>query len=203
MENFRKYGPLIIVLSIILIIVGIYFFWIPKYNDYGESKEVLKVRSGEFNRKSAYLSDMEIKLGALNDYAEELAIINAGIPVYDFSEITLFNFIQKVSSENGLVLNSLEVALKKNEKSQAAQNASLSGAGSWNMRDFIFNATVAGSYRSFKAFLDKIYFNSRLIDVNSITFGSTDKNDIVDFDLELSAKYYLWEQAQAALNPNI
>jgi hypothetical protein len=198
MENFRKFGPLGIVLFIILIIVGVYFLWIPKYGEYKESQSAFKAKSVESDKKRAYLSEIETKLSALSDYGAELAIINSAIPVYDFSEVALLGYVQKVASEDGLVLKSIEVALKKDEQAPSSVSSA-----TWKIRDLVINATVAGSYGSFKSLLSSIYLNSRLIDVDSINFGLADKEGVVDYDLELNAKYYLWEQASQALAPNI
>ncbi len=198
MENFRKFGPLGIVLFIILIIAGVYFLWVPKYSEYKESQSAFKAKSVEFDKKSNYLLEIEAKLSALSDYSAELATINSAIPVYDFSEVALLGYVQKVASENGLVLKSIEVALKKDE-----QTPSSVSSATWKIRDLFINATVAGSYSSFKSLLSSIYLNSRLVNVDSINFGLADKEGSVDYDLELNAKYYLWEQASQASTPNI
>lgn len=192
MENIKKYPGLLLIMAIVIVIAGVYFFWLPKYGEYDSSFKILKSKEGELERKSVYLAEIEAKLNALTDYEDEISKINTAIPIYDFSEVSLLSFIQKVGSENGIVLTDMEIALRKDEN----PIASISGNGSWKMRELVLNAAVSGSYDSFKSLLKAIYLNSRMIEVNSISFKSKDENKY-DFDLELSANYYLWEMAAA------
>jgi len=206
MESLKKYTTLILILIFAFATAGVYFLWIPKYEEYKDSNQMLKSKLGEFERKSAYLSDIEAKLSALSDYNEELQKINAAIPVYDFSEVSLLAFIQKVSSENGMVLKNIDTALQQDKNSSARQSLgnSTESPGAWKIRSFVFNAEVSGSYSSFKDFIKAIYMNSRMVEVDSITFASADKEGKYDFDLELNANYYVWEKLKpvsAAVEP--
>ncbi|MDP2909952.1 MAG: hypothetical protein Q8N69_02685 [bacterium] len=193
MENIKKYGGIAAVLMVLLMAAGVYFLWIPKFNEYGEAVKAVKARAGEFDQKTKYLSDIVLRLNALSDYEEELLKINTALPLYDFSEISLLAFIQKASAENGVVLSEIDV-VENNSATSKAQNTGASGKGSWKIKELVLNASVSGNYSSFKNFLKAIYLNSRLMEVDSITFESSEKEGY-SFDLELNAKHYSWEKA--------
>lgn len=191
MEKIKRYAALIIVSAIILLAVGVYFLWIPKYNEYKFKLNTLKLRSGEFENKTTRLAELEAKISALSDYQEQIAKIDAAIPVYDFSEVTLLAFVQKIGSENGLIVTNMAVSSKDNN------SANSGGQAGWNIKNLSINVSVKGSYASLKNFLNALYLNSRMINVNSIDFASAEKDEY-DISLQLDAKHYIWAAASVA-----
>lgn len=179
MNNFGKYSTVSIFVVIALIIAGVYFFWWPQYQSYIENNRVFEAKTKDVRIKMDYITELEAKAQALSDYEADLSKIVSSLPA-SLSEVTLFSFIQKISSENSLVLNDVVFG----------NSAGSLGESNSKIKEFSFDVTLSGSYPSFKKFLSVLFLNSRLIEVASINFISPKKGEVYDFDLSLIAKYY-------------
>ena len=201
MEFIKRNSLVIFLLLLGGIAVAIYFLWWPKYQEFGANVRVVENKGIEIENKKNYLSDIQAKINILSDYEEDMAKINSAIPIYDFSEISLFSYAQKTASENGLVLENLSFSSPDQTVSGGDQ---LEGNIRWKLSSLSFNVSLLGSYSSLKNFLSAVYLNSRVIEVNSISFSSLveekedQPKDIYNFDLQLSAKYYVKDKSQDA-----
>jgi len=199
MEYIRKYSLAITLALVVLFLAGGYFFWWPRYNEYKTNGKILEYKGLETENKRNYLEEIEAKINILSDYQEEIIKINSAIPIYDFSEVALFSFIQKTCSENGLVLLNLGLA---DQQSVQDINRQVSGKKVWEITSLPFDISVAGSYSSLKNFLSAVYKNSRIIEVEAVSFSAEEPEvdekgrkkepkDMYEFDLELAANYYI------------
>lgn len=184
MFKYKNIIPIILfVVLIILIAVGYFFSW-PKYQEFIDRKKELEIKDEEIARKEDYLADLNVISERLSEYDDEVLKINSALPA-DPSIAALFNFFQKESSRNGLLMKEIDVAgLFVFQKSEA-------GAV---IRKMPFSIKVSGSYSAFKDFLHTVYLNTRVIRVKSIDFSSSsgeeNAEDLFDFNLSLETQAY-------------
>ncbi|MDD2732109.1 MAG: type 4a pilus biogenesis protein PilO [Candidatus Pacebacteria bacterium] len=168
------------IISIVLIIVfalGAALLWWPKLQEILELRAELKLVNEEIKQREGYSAKLNTLNEKIREYPEELQKIDSAFPK-EPSVPVLFNYIQKTSSENGLILD--KISLGKMGLSSDTQ-----GLG-----EISFSVSVSGSYSALKNFLSAMNKTSRLIDINSIGFSSPDKSDLFTFDISLKTYYY-------------
>lgn len=170
--------PIISVCLLILLILGGVFLWLPKLQDFLDLRAELEKKEIELKQKEDYFAKLNSLSKQLEEYPEELAKIDSALPI-DPSIPALFNFIQKVSSENGLILEKLDLGQISSSKKKTG------------VKEISFSISVSGSYPAFKNFLSAIYQNARLIDTDSIKFSSPEGEGLFIFDLTLATYSYL------------
>lgn len=182
----KKYAPIIFVLIAVGLIAGAYFLIWPKYQEFNLKKQEVGFTDEEFRIKEEYLLNIENNLKELSKYEEEVSKINSALPS-DPSIAALLNYFQKESSQNGLILKTIDVSgLFTQAEAQS------------KIQKMPFSLTVSGSYNSFKNFVLAVYKNTRLIGIKSIKFSSnyeeTEKGitakDLFEFDLEVETQSY-------------
>ena len=162
-----------------LLALGGYFLFWPKYEEFQEKKSEIETKDEEIRLKEEYLSSLESSSEKLLTYSEQLSKVNSAFPVNPSSAV-IFDFFQKASSENGLILTRIDMG-KMEQKSEE------------RIQEISFSISVSGSYSAFKNFLSVIYVSSRMIEVKSINFSSPiEKKDLFDFNLELKAQSYAY-----------
>ncbi|OGZ27479.1 MAG: hypothetical protein A2365_03340 [Candidatus Nealsonbacteria bacterium RIFOXYB1_FULL_40_15] len=180
----------VVLATIIVVGAGIYFLWWPEYVEFEKNNQILENKGKEIQNKKNYLAEIEASINILSDYEAELLSISSAMPIYDVSEVTLFNFVQKTSSENGLLLQNLSFS-----PTEYTKIGSKTSALKWKIADLPFSATLAGSYESLKNFILALYSNSRMMEITSLSFSSPESN-IYSFDLDFNAKYYIEDNQQ-------
>lgn len=184
----QKYLSIIILIALILLTaLGGYFFWWPKYQEFSFKKQELESKDQAIKQREEYLVGLENLSKKLSENQEEVSKIETALPSQP-SVAALFNFLQKASSENGLIMEDTNIG--------QLYNLEKTGQGIQNMP---FEISFSGSYSSFKNFLSSIYQNSRLIEVSSIKFSSPEKTEkekgnLFTFDLELQPHAYYSSQ---------
>lgn len=188
-SELKKYTKFIFVFLIIIFLVAAYFFWWPKYAEFRQSSVDLDVESEKVKKKKDYIFELENKVNILEDYEEELLKISSALPL-EYSASSLFSFIQKTASENGLILNDAGFG-GSNYSVQTVEE------GSIQIDKIGITVTVTGNYASFKNFLDSVYKNSRLVEISSISIDYAEQEeeqeglaDLFDFSLHVYANYY-------------
>lgn len=151
-----------------LIAGGIWLWW-PEYQEYAELRKEVERKEDLLEEKKAYFADLEKVSQDLLSYKEEFDKIEAAFPD-DPLVVNLLKFAQDKASENGVIAKSLSVE----------ERASAKG-GSQEIR---FSGTFTGSYSSLKSFLEAVYQNTRLVEVENISFSAPGEGDI--FDMKLS-----------------
>lgn len=187
-SDLKKYTKFIIIFIVILFLVGGYFLWWPKYQEFQESRIDLSVEGEKIKKKKDYIFELETSLNNIVEYEQEILKINAALPL-QYSSSSLFSFIQKTASENGLIMNKAELAVDSSQPTTEA--------GAIQIDRIDTTVTVRGNYASFKDFLSALYRNSRLVEVERISIAKAKQKDLeapptdlFDFDLEIYANYY-------------
>lgn len=172
--------PIVSVFLLFFIIIGGYLLWWPRYQDLRNVKLELGKKEKLFKEAEEHLSGLNAISNELEGYKEELAQIDSAFPT-ESSPPALFNFIRRTSAQNGLILKSMNLQLASGQSKEKIQKIS-------------FSVSVTGSYSSFKNFLSSIYKNTRLIEVNSISFSSAGEKEgesnLFTFSMALETQIY-------------
>ena len=108
---------------------------------------------------------------------------------------SLFNYLQKISSESGLILLSIgrfkvTPFVQETTDSQNLLTAEINNPLS-NVQEIDFNITIKGTYSSFKSFLAKIEKSARLIKIENVSFDSKqDDKGVLSFNLIMKTYSY-------------
>jgi Tfp pilus assembly protein PilO len=174
--------PIIIVSFLILLIIGGYFLGWPKYQEFENKKLEVQGKDTEIKQKQEYLSKLEVFSDRLSEYSDELAEVDFALPIKP-SIAALFIFFQKISSENGLIFKDTDLGgLFSSETTETPEE---------RIQKMPFSISVMGSYPALKNFLSVVYKNTRLIEVNSISFSSPEEEEgLFTFNLALETHAY-------------
>jgi Tfp pilus assembly protein PilO len=147
----------------------IFFFFIsPKQKSIALLNSEISLKRSEFEAWQDYLKRIpEIYLSLMN-YQEELSKIDMALPE-DPSLPTFFNFLQKIASQSGLLLEHIGLA-KVSEEGE--------------LKKWTFDLKVKGDYPSFKSLLSNLERSARLIKVEKISFTSL--QEPISFSLIIS-----------------
>ncbi len=166
---------IVVICLIITLILGVVLIG-PRYKELKELQQEIKKKSQELEYQEKYLSDLEEASQNLKEYTQELQKINSALPPSP-NLPALFGYFQKASSQNGLVLKSINpAAITTSEK--------ISG------REIKISLSVVGSYPSFKNFLATLQKSARLIGVTSLAFSLPPKGEIFDFSVNVKMHSY-------------
>lgn len=169
---------LIPIVSIIVLLgviaVGI-FILKPQLDNLMTLKAQLGNLISELKQKQVYyakISELNLKL---DQYKDQVAEIDSALPV-DPSAPALYSFFQTTAPANGLVLKDI--------------TGGLTATGD-RIKDITFKVSLLGSYVGLKNFLNVIYRNSRMFEVDSLTIVPPEKpKGDFGFDLILETHSY-------------
>ena len=152
------------------------FFGLPKYREFSVTLSEVKEKKMELENKEKYFSELKILSASLKELGPELAKVDSALPS-EPSIPDLLNFLQKESSQNGLLLEKFDIGRISPEEKSDIKKISL-------------NLSLTGSYQSFKNFLLSLQGNSRLIETESIGFASPEKSGLSTFNLNIKTYSY-------------
>lgn len=168
---------LIAIFIFIILAAGVALFGWPKYQEVQLASSEVKIKKLEAQDKEKYFSDLNSISNKLDGYSLELAKIDAALPS-EPDIPALFNFLQKESSQSGLILKNL------------TWGGVASFEQSAGIQKITFSLSLAGSYSSFKNFLANLRNNARLFEVESISLTPPAKGDVFSFDLKIRTHSY-------------
>jgi len=122
----------------------------------------------EFENLDKYFQEILKTLEKLKNYQEDISKIDAALP-QDPSIPSLFDFLQKSSSQSGILLKNI-----------GSINASEKG----KLKKWTINLQLEGNYPSFKDFLSMLERSARLIKVEKIS--ALGEGELLNFTLTLS-----------------
>lgn len=173
---------LLIALIIFLIVLGGGFFLIwPNYQKWQQLNEVVAVKKTELEATREYYKSLEATARELDTYKDSLAKIQSALPSSP-SISSMLNFIEKIASENGLILKSI----------------SRFTITSGQVKTINLPITLAGSYPSLKGFLSSLEKSARIIDAKLVSFkvplakdgSSLAEGGLPEFDLSIITHSY-------------
>lgn len=154
--------PIISIFLLFLVVFGGYYLWWPQYQHFQDLKSGLAEKKAQLEQAEEYLSELKTLSNRLAGYKDECFKVDSALPL-EPSIPALFNFIQRASSENGLILKNISLTKPSLEEVPEEERA----------QRIPFSIIVSGSYSGFKNFLSAVYKNARMIEINSINFSSS------------------------------
>lgn len=169
--------PTRLIVAIIMLaaalLLGFFLVW-PKFQDFQQLRTELEQKKAELDSKTSYYSQIKSIWNRLDEYRDSLSLVESAVSK-NYSLPALFNYLQELSGQTGLVLEDL----------------TLSGVSGENIREISFNLGVSGSYASLKSFLSALENSARLFNVKSINFSSPEKEkDKISFNITIAAYSY-------------
>lgn len=167
---------MVIVISLVIVLIlGVLVIW-PKYQEFVGLGDRVEAKKSELQYNEEYFQELEEIKEKLEEKEEEVAKIDSALP-QERSLPPLFDFIQEISSESGLIFKNLSpFAATYLEESPA-------------IRETRFTVTLSGSYSSFKSFLAALEKSARMIEAENISFSSEGEEPLT-FNLKLKVYSY-------------
>jgi len=193
----KKYTKLIVVFVLVILVVGGYFLWLPKYQEFKTNNSDLNAEGEKIKKKKEYLYELEGHLNNLGEYEENLSKINSAIP-FEYSPASLYSFIQKAGADSGLMVSQAEFSKTGSQSSSNKEDIS----SDLKMNSIDITVSLKGDYLSFKKFISIIFRTSRLIETKNISFESSSEDGAINsfnFQLELSCNYYLEKEDEGGI----
>ncbi|MDP2966935.1 MAG: type 4a pilus biogenesis protein PilO [bacterium] len=175
--NLIEYAPIITIVSFLIVIVTTVAILWPKFQELKIIQKNIEEKRLELQTKEEYFLKLSETKTKLEGYQEEVSRINSALPDNP-SLPSLFNYLQKTSSESGLVLEKISPFTVSFSEDFP------------NLQETVFNIGVTGSYLSFRNFLSILEKSSRLIGVENISFSSPEEKESFVFDLKLKVYSY-------------
>lgn len=166
----------ILICLVATFLVG-FFLVAPKSQDLRELNFNVQEKKVELQYKEAYFSNIKKLSNELTNYEGELSKIDSAFPV-DSSLPSLFNFLDKTSAQNGLILKYIGTFSVTSSEEKPA------------IKDISINVTVAGPYPAFKNFLSALEKTARFIEVENVLFSTPAKDEPFSFALKIKAHSY-------------
>ncbi|MDI6591445.1 MAG: type 4a pilus biogenesis protein PilO [Patescibacteria group bacterium] len=157
-------------MSLILVVVLI----LPQYQNLKSVQEEINQKRAEIKYSQEHFLKLNELSGELGKYSTQLSKIDSALPLSP-SLPSLFGFLQKTSSESGLILKRFgEVTSESLPEREKIKEHSLPLA-------------LSGSYSSFKSFLSSLEKTARLIEIESLSFSSLEGPP---FNFNLKIKFH-------------
>lgn len=182
----------IIVISLLISALLIFFWILPKYPQIVDSKNQVEQKKVELQKYEETLKDLQEKSEKLKEYEEALLKIDSALPLEPYVA-QLLNFIQQVAGQSGLSL-----------KSVCSFNTTETTIKEEKIKETKIDLTLSGSYPALKNFLSVIEKSARLIEVDKVSFSSPkepeqkeqkvkekkEKKEQESYDFKLTIKVY-------------
>lgn len=170
--------PLLISLLLLVFLVYCPLFLLPKYQSFQLLRAEINQTQQELDLIQDYLSHLKDLSRELKSRQKELLKIEFGLPP-DPEIASLFDFLQKIAPENGLILKSLSHSSAQPAKEEGSQ-----------LKETSIILKVSGNYNSLLTFLAKMEKSARFIKVSSISFATPPQGEVFDFDISIKVYSY-------------
>ncbi len=178
---------LIIICFFFILLISLFLIW-PKYQELRALKVEVEEKETEFRYLEEYFSKLDQSSQELKKYEAQLSKIDFALPSdSSLTLLSLINFLQKASSQNGLVfkeLNSFSIISPK----PLAETPGLR-TPPFNIKEIYLDFEVAGSYSALKNFLNTLEKSAKLVEVEKISF-SFEEGEIFSFSLKIKTHSY-------------
>ncbi|MBZ9569588.1 type 4a pilus biogenesis protein PilO [Patescibacteria group bacterium] len=180
---------LIIICFFLILLISLFLIW-PKYQELRALKVEVEEKETEFRYLEEYFSKLNQLSQELKKYEAQLSKIDFALPSdSSLTLLSLMNFLQKASSQNGLVFkefSSFSIILPKPLAEISSPQESQLPSG---IKEIYLNFEVAGSYSALKNFLNTLEKSAKLIEVEDVSF-SFGEEEIFSFGLKIKTHSY-------------
>lgn len=166
--------PVSAIILFLLIALVVWFFVMPKYDQFGRVKVQLAEAQAEYEGKAAYYEKIGQIIKDIESRKDVLAKIDSSLPPVSAAAPIIY-FLQGKASETGLLLKSLTYAsgsvapVSGATGAAAAAAAAKKAAEEKQVKDIMFTINLTGNYQGLKNFLVALEQSARLFEVESLT----------------------------------
>lgn len=180
---------IIATVTLIITLIILFLFVIPKYQALNTLSEILAKRQIEYDEKFKYHATITQILAEIKKREDVLPKVNSALPS-DISFADLIYFLQVKGAESGLAVSSINFS----NNATATSNQALAKTPVKDIGKIIVSLSASGSYQDLKKFVNLIDTSVRLFQVNAVSFGtpvaqvvkkSSTKADVYSIKLEL------------------
>lgn len=168
--------PIAIAICLFITLVLVIVLVFPKYQDFKFLQKEISQKETELQYNKEYFLNLSNLSEELKKYSDNLSKIDFALPSGPSIPI-LFDFLQKTSSQNGLILKRIGEVTTIPFKEKIT------------VKEYQLALSLSGSYSSFKSFLSSLEKSARLIEVESISFASP-KSKEEPFSFSLKIKFH-------------
>lgn len=167
----RPIAIIICLTAAIILAIALVF---PKKDDLDSLIKKVNEKKAELQSKEDYFASLRQTDEDFKKYQGSLAKIGSALP--PSSQLpALFDFLQKASSQTGMVLTNINPLTGK-------------PSGMEGISEHSINIVVSGTYSAFRNFLSVLERSSRLIEVGTASFSIQEKTP--EFNLRIKAYSY-------------
>lgn len=173
---------------LIVILIGFFLIW-PEYQKFSTLRLEIKARETELGYIEEYFSKLQKLSQELKNYESQLTkLFSSLLPDSSLTAISLINFIQRASSQNGLILKKTESFTITSPKLPTTSPGVSQPQN--KVKEISFGFEVSGSYSAFKNFLNILEKSAKIIEVENVSFSFAEKEEIPTFKLKIKTYSY-------------
>jgi len=177
-----------IILLFLTLIFGLFLLW-PQYQKLKDLQIEIRTTENQIENQENYISHLIELSEKLKKYQLEISRINQALPSKPDLP-SLFHFLQKVSSQNGLVFKGLgdfSIILPRKPEEMALLEEMPKIFPEF--KEISLDFELSGSYSALKNFLSTLEKSARFILVEFLSF-SIEKEEIPSFELKIKTFSY-------------
>jgi len=179
----------IIICFFLILLIAFFLIW-PKYQELKGIEAEIKVKKTELQYSEEYFSKLNQVSQRLKGYEAQLAKIDFALPSdASLSLLSLMNFLQEASFQNGLVFKEFGSYSIASPKPAATTPGSPETELPAKIKEIRLNFEVSGLYSALKNFLIALEKSAKIIEVESISF-SFEEGEIFSFALNIRTYSY-------------
>jgi Tfp pilus assembly protein PilO len=171
------------ILFFVILLVSVYIIR-PEFYNFNNFKKELEIRNQEILSIENYHKKIDDTFNKLKNYEENLDKVSSALPD-NYSSPSLFNYLQKTSTENGMFLKNAGLAKVSVKKTKVFSGTEVVEQ---NTKENHVNIDLIGSYSSFKTFLESIEKSSRMIETENVLVKID--GEVLNFILLLKVSSY-------------
>ncbi len=161
---------IIITITVVLFLAAIaggFFLWWPEYQEFTALRRELDNKEKALEAKIAYFKELKEASRKIEEYTEEFEKVSSALPDSPL-EPAILRFVETTASENGLLVEKLGGVKTSQSK---------------GFKTIAFSGGFSGSYSSLKNFILAVYQNSRIVEIETISFGTKEENSLFNFEI--------------------
>jgi len=183
-NNMTKIKNIIIIFLISILMIV--FLVLPKYQEFKEARQAVFQKQMELRGQKQYQQELQSLSEELKKYSAEMEKIKQAVdPV---SLLSFLNYLQKVTSESGLILKSYSYSLAPSPTTE--EEVLPTAEEKKEIKKTSFDLALTGSLDSFLTLLSVFERSLKLIEIEKISFSASEKGEITDFNLGIKVYIY-------------
>lgn len=166
-------SSIVIIILVVALIAIVVFLDLPAYNKFSLLQKEIKSQNDLIKERQ----EIMVKVDQLKETYEkrkaEISRVYYVLPIGKDIPSLIVQF-EALAAENGLILEKIDFVEKTSQKTvQAEQEGEgITPASQADYKSLGISASLTGSYKAFKSFVEALEYNIRLADLKSVDFSS-------------------------------